>query len=499
MPKSYSHVQRALDGYFSILHDYLDPLFRRVKAGERAWDVARSAIKSLESLKLAYDLAVAIDDHWARHGPQMIEELRSSGALKVHYGTDPGLMVAGRRRGSIKDIGYARRILLYVDSLIVVDPLDRKIRARKFGVRYDESEYAARMLGDGLQMLKFESLSRSGFSAGLPPVILVPVMQRLMGEDEAAFQGLKTFMDHYAVRLASEVLGRDFGSVRELNDYLVSFGGDVDKLAAAVARPEFLEIPDADLSVKDALLAAAEFKLRSSPKDAYGGRDDPALLRDAFNHLIEGSSRIMVYHLWFCGQTHAEPITDSTSYWRKLYWGLEEDARLYGKAALAEDAKIVTILSRPRFKWLGNVPLKKLIRIREKGGLDDLRSMFREAFKCVKFARPEDMEEAAKICDEELTKALERHERELSSIRRRLGLGAVSVVSGVLSAIAPIYPPLLVFSLPLQIIGFLMLGRDISEFLSVIKDIVRKDTSLCKELLEARKRSLAMRWQVKAT
>ena len=224
-------------------------------------------------------------------------------------------------------------------------------------------------------------------------------------------------------------------------------------MAGRAQRTELLEFPDRGLDAGACLRKLMEDRLNWAPEGTYRGPDDPELLEEAYLVAVSGRFRTVNFQLWSCGRLGAQPSTDCEAYWRALLWAYEHDQARPARALLGEvhkglralsnrHARVLWLINRPEFRWLGDVPVKKLVKMREEGALEELRRELGRIFSVVGHVPLEELEEVVSDCRRELEDELRRHEEKLRDLRMEFGLSASAVVVDVLGAALPFLAPL---------------------------------------------------------
>ena len=469
-PRGLSKTRRAMEEYFDLLEE---PLPRRavravLEEGKEPAEVMRdmSYWEVVEDAGPTLLRSMPYFWHYKDTGRAVADELRAltrtRKALVAYYS------------GAIKPVEgprFVRRTLLYADVVVMKDPVSGTALVRH---GYSPKVTARLAVWKALEVLRLRDLCLGAGGRGPPPLVVLPPPAMLMDEEE--FEAIVRLSDEHTLEASSEIFGQGFGSLEELSEFVKSARGP-DELAGRARRTELLELPDKGLDAGAWLRKQMEDVLKSAPKGAYRGPDDPELLKEAYLTVVSGRFGAVNYQLWSCGRLGAQPSTDLEYHWRRLLWVYEHDqARL--RPFLGFEAKVLRLIHRPEFRWLGKVPVKTLVKMREEGELEGLRAELAEILSTVSFIPPDQLSQVAPVCAKRLERALDEHERELKEITGRLRLSLAKVALwGTISMATPFYPPIAA----LMPVLYLILGRpclkDVYELASLVRrwrDIKRR-------------------------
>lgn len=154
-----------------------------------------------------------------------------------------------------------------------------------------------------------------------------------------------------------------------------------------------------------------------------------------------------------------------------------------------EETAVARILEQPDMSWLGNIPTEKLLDMRAKGQMEEMRSLFRDASSRLKYTSPEKFSILATEVRSKLQEALLTHGQELRSrtTKDRWGLGTdigAFIVNGSLSLASVAIPWL---AIPAAAIG---LGAGLGS----VRDVIRRVQRLRKFKSESAARPVGILW-----
>jgi len=474
--KGLSHTRRTLDGYFELLEEIISDYSPEAihVAVDRSWEPERilhACVPDLDkALKAGLHLLEPVLDYWERRISTVISELNALAGFRQK----PLIAYYEGGIAPLEGLDFVKRSLLYADTVIIEDTIGVLALALRHAEPYIASrrpkEIGILSILSALEALRLKKLCiEIGDISGLPPLIILPGATLSMRKEEyAAFNDL---LNKYTLHISSEIFDREFKSFDELDSFISSHKGPWD-LARRARVKHFLEYPDAHLNAEKYLcelmswapgfpyellsqkLLTLDYLKRVIMRllrefDVFGKQ---RALKDAYLTCVRGALRRVGTQLWSSGRIRAGPITDLERHWRYLLWMCEHDQALF-KKELDFDAKILRLIHMPEFKWLGNVDIKDLIRLRKQEALEELRATLRRAFSYAKYASPDELDEVIFDCRQELEKILNTHQKRLHSLRRDFCLGVSSIAIGILSIFCPLLAPVTYILGRLSVIG----------------------------------------------
>jgi len=122
-----------------------------------------------------------------------------------------------------------------------------------------------------------------------------------------------------------------------------------------------------------------------------------------------------------------------------------ESQKVNAAAGITADAAALMSLNSPNMKWLSNVTLEELVRMRNDGFMEEMRSLFRLSSAEIRRASATDVRDVslkvAATLDERLAEHSEILARSKTDYRRRFMLSAASLfLNGSISLVAALVP-----------------------------------------------------------
>jgi stress-induced morphogen len=163
------------------------------------------------------------------------------------------------------------------------------------------------------------------------------------------------------------------------------------------------------------------------------------------------------------------------------------------KRPLSKDTLVLNSLQTHEFRWIGNVPLNKIVEMRERGELQDMRELLSRSITEIETATDDEFVEVGRQVEYNLEQAFKKHRNEIQelseSYKNKYKIDVVSVaVTGTLGLISAMYPPLA------QIIGFL--SSSLAETVSVSK-LIRDFFEERKSLRALQRKPVGMLFEAK--
>jgi hypothetical protein len=126
-----------------------------------------------------------------------------------------------------------------------------------------------------------------------------------------------------------------------------------------------------------------------------------------------------------------------------------DNDRLYersGAKAFSKEAVAIHALQQEKLSWLGNVPIDKLIQLRERGEVADLRHLIGEEIGNIEQASDAEFLEVANQVNYNIDRAMKKHSAEISDFRApfrdRYGLDiSYYIVSGTFAIASYAFQP----------------------------------------------------------
>ena len=114
------------------------------------------------------------------------------------------------------------------------------------------------------------------------------------------------------------------------------------------------------------------------------------------------------------------PILDAPTSWKYLSWKLEYDAARKEKADNLADLHVLAglqNLASGEMQWLGKVPTKALIELRQVGALDEIRGILGKGIEELAEANPANFHRTSDLIFENIHEAFDRHQKNIKALR----------------------------------------------------------------------------------
>jgi hypothetical protein len=206
-------------------------------------------------------------------------------------------------------------------------------------------------------------------------------------------------------------------------------------------------------------------------KDYYDDKyEDRFEFSEALFLLLRGRYGMPAYDLSVNGSHVTSFATDFKGVWKNFVWLLNNDnyqiAKQSKKKPLSKDTLVLRTLQNETLRWIGNVPLEKVIEMRQRGELQEMRELLTRSICEIENVNDDEFFEVAREAEYRLQQAFRKHSNEVielsNTFKRKYKIDLVSVfVTGSLGVVSAMYPPLA------QSIGFL--SSSVIESISVSK------------------------------
>lgn len=145
-------------------------------------------------------------------------------------------------------------------------------------------------------------------------------------------------------------------------------------------------------------------------------------------------------HLIRSSRLRGTPIIEAPTSWRYFSWKLEYDScsaeAYYGLTDLHVTRGLQNLV-RGQTQWLGNVPPKALIEVRQSGAIDEIRSILNKGVEDLALGRPNDFQQTTDRVFANIYLAFDDHKNKIAELTAKkwrfagTELGAWVVVGGL--------------------------------------------------------------------
>ncbi|MDH5447608.1 MAG: hypothetical protein OEX01_01195 [Candidatus Bathyarchaeota archaeon] len=454
-------MSTTTERYFSILKDYFSDL-EKWASKKRYTDLELSrAINTLYSPTMMKTTIESLFQELSKlRWSTQASNVAKLGGLKATYLGE----VYAYKRSSLETFDYLKKMGLYSDTIIFNDPILSE--ALTFEKRQTGEVTSFHLVAHWAhRLLAIEDLFRSELNT---PICTLAPSYVFSLEKEGILESTDCFLrETVTPLLASDIFQHEFRSLQELMEFL-SHIKSFDEFISLTKKPELLVIPEGDPVDENYLQSLREY-YESKYNSAFS-------LLDSFYLLLRGRQAMLTYDLIVNGKIAPNFITDFKGVLNYFLWQAKNDNELVfkhlEKRPLSKDMLILNALQQEELKWLGNVPLNKLKKMRERGELQEMRDFLRQNVKNIHNVSDEEFVEVGRQVKYNLEEAFKRHDSEVKGLnekyKRRYAIGRASVVvSGSLGVISTLYPPLaLAASVASTIIGSGSLMQMVKAFIS---------------------------------
>lgn len=160
----------------------------------------------------------------------------------------------------------------------------------------------------------------------------------------------------------------------------------------------------------------------------------------------------------FFNRCSVDPLLDDLS-WPLFKWDLESQAHEAARQlGLSEELAIPRIMEKPALKWLGNVDIEHLVEIHQTDKLTELRQVFADYRKEIRFADPLQFDRVFERVAQGINAAIDEYGEVQKSAIRKITLKrgvtyATFIVSGALSIASIACPALLPLAVASAAVG----------------------------------------------
>ncbi|MCW4019237.1 MAG: hypothetical protein NWF00_11265 [Candidatus Bathyarchaeota archaeon] len=429
-------MKSITEKYFSILKDYFGEAFKI--ASSQGFD----SRKYTPILNEIYDwkLAEAIMDSMYDELSKLDWDCQLLTIDKV-----PGLKASYMGKGFsylrpvTETSDFLRKTALYADTIIVKDDVLTALSGWKNN--FLESRFAFSYLTqtviDNLALEKlFLPNSDQQICALSPSFWWFAKKNNLF--DETSNIALES-----TVLFASHVFGKKFQNIEDLQKFLSSIRSWNEFLRLAVNHRIITNPNGTQMSNED-------FRnMQISNQTGFIG----STTFSVYETILRSPNSSITMDLMYMGRLRSVLASNLKGQWNHLSWLIrnqnEEIREKLGKQALSKDELVINALQQKELKWLGNVPIEKIEEIREKGELQELRTLLNQNIKELENSKDEEFLEVGCQVKYNIEQAMKKHAADTKNLnekyRIKFALGKASiVVSGTLGVLSAAYPPIAV-------------------------------------------------------
>jgi hypothetical protein len=430
--------------YFEILADYFDPLCKRCSTrGYSSAHVAACIAELYDPQVVKAFLLTLSNDLKALDWLSQMDFVKSIKGQKTGY-LGNSYLYSNSLDGTFD---FLKKTALYSDTTIINDLIVSELIAwEDRGCGEDSSfnliaQYAVRLL----KMKELFSLD-----SNTPICCLAPCSLISLGSKKA-YSPIDKFIEEYVVpKFAQRIFNKEFQSSDELTSYLGTFISFDDFIS--VVQKSGVPFTNQDGSL-------VTLKDYSRVKNYYENRYEMSF--DSGKRLfllLRGRYSMPAYDLAVNGRIATNYATDFKGVWDSFVWMLNNDnqqiAGYSRRKPLSTDTLVLNSLQKQEFRWIGNVPLDKIIEMRKRGELQDMRELLSRSINEIETSTDDEFNEVGRQVEYNIEHGFLKHQNEIRKLRKDYETkykieGASIVLVGAFSLVAAMYPPLS------QSVGFL--------------------------------------------
>lgn len=386
----FEFLEKNFGQYYKIM---LDRGFTPHDAGEALSSTPNTVNKLTKNLP---EFLSAIEEFWSSAGPIAIahvEDMHKS--LKGVYGGDLFPSV---------DENIASKCGLYTDTIILPDPY---LRSKHIFEHWTAEKKAYYLIKHALNLLQYKTLACNDIT---PPIVVVIPDTSIFQKGDREF--IYRLGQDDAVVHATRVFGRKFGSFDELKE----FCGQLDTIEHAAS-----EIKDQNRVLFDTEKegTVSEQLEMATKNPIYSG-----LIKTTSPGLIMANQtlgRMCISNelLIKAQRLRGIPILDDPTSWQYFVWKLEYDASQTEEIEELKDLHVVRglqTLAENKMQWLGKVPLKALLEVRQKGALSEIRSILSKGVEELAMANPTNFHETSELVFKNIHTAFIEHQKNVKAL-----------------------------------------------------------------------------------
>ena len=479
----YDKIRSIQEEYFALLDKHFGdelnilrhvPYEDIVLLGEKALEVARRApLVTLEGQEMpsttykAIMLSRDINSFWRQYQKELYEAINVIPHLVLHAKSSFATL-----------LDEVKSTALYLDTIVADDWLYSMREVVEDRERPHQGDLGVSIL---TEYVRLQSMRQLFLADVVPPILII------CPSPHYAERGLRKVSEGISkwltVQYAGQLFGRGFKDIEDVIEFTSQIRND-SQLARSIADPTLIWEEGASLEAKLKLkLYAAEGAIHHSglpaelaalsPASAlivheYAGFDVIAQ-QEVDDEILGLEPRVSPYH------------------WDGYVWTLGQSAK---GQKVREETAVAHVLEQPNFSWLGNVPITKLIEMRTRGSMEEIRSIIRRTSNRLKYASISEFAALSQEVNVTIVAALKDHEKNLKSLikKEKLGLAldatVLTVVGGL--SIASIATPWL--GIPATMIG---LGPGLGS----VRDVVKRLKAIGNIRSEQSRRPIGVLWE----
>lgn len=446
--------------YFELLEDYIGGHFKFMEENNLTFYEFINKVDgefpiTLSEMKRTLDpFNEELNKLWHNNQVTITKEIQKLGGLKTFNFFIPDSEFKNFTLSDTPAVEFIKRIGLYSDTIFLDDPMWRVTS------KIQEYEYRYRFLKFYYYGLNLLSLKKIIFSDTPQPICLIVPSDFIDTESRARFEDT---MSIQRLEISSSIFGKKFSSEDEIWDFLrenIKRKEDLIKIIKnRDTKHEYFihsipKLVDMKTMGEDYIRhhAGLTFSMPSGDVTA-----------DVFLRTLNGylSFSNQVYYKSFLYDAY--PIFTEREIWEESNKFLISDYKNsynYLGSKVKKHHVGVNVLTQEDFKWLGNISIDKLIKIRKRGELIEFRNLLSKSLNEYHIADIDNIDNVKKDVKYQLEQEFSKHRIHLNEIKKRYKYTYKDftgiLVSGTFTIVGA-------YNLPLGVIGAILGGRSVKD------------------------------------
>lgn len=411
-----------LKQHFQILAD--EVIKNNISAGDIARDFLSVSRRRDSFLPVADEVRQFIFEFWKANQKAVLELLPTLNGLKARFGGDVGPQANNN---------MIQRAGLYFDTLIVPDPIYRIARI----VHESEMNWHYYLLKYAINQI----ITAESYLADIDPPIAVLVPDTHLLETEVGLPALIADGEIHTILAVNKLYGTQLDSFHEVEQFFERFSSLRNAVNAIQDSDLFWFDEDVERNPQDQLDSIVKFHSRDFdssklPFSIDDARFLPFMLKGRMMQVAD------VYRSAF--ENNALPLIPApvSFHWFSFRFSI-------GQSLVSHELQIETVpnlvltnaLLSSRLDWLGNVPVKSLVQLRERGTLRDLRAVLAGSLAGFNSLSLSSITDATARIDSDISNALKKHQAEVqqlnSDLRAELAITVPTFLASVVASLQP--------------------------------------------------------------
>jgi len=449
-----SKIYKIQNNFFDLVLDHFGQFYGPLENQDPIKSAELLATSSTgKILEILPQLRDDIFEFWEKNHIQLYSEIYKVRGLKAGFHGDIS---------PIESENVISRTALYVDSILIPDPL---LKMLEMPLKiFKKRHYVYYLIKHTFNILNSKDIFL--INGDYPISILYPLKLDLMDQrkelcvKEADVDVLSYF---------SELCDKEIKSMEELDELLmkddISLLKEIKNIDLII--PHFKNIDSPIRGLED-----GEKKMKDIGMIPFQDFSSGMMLKT----YVLGRFRGISDHFLDCTELKSKSLFNEENGWFLFNWKINNGSqKTVQQCKLDVDTLVINALQLDNFRWLGNIPTKKIIKIRENGELQDLRDLFRREIFDLSHSRMDELIEISKKVSYNLNQAFKKHKSEVNKLnedyKRRYKIdGSLLVIGAIGIAASFIFPP----AAALSIVG----GGGLADFVIKQDEHVKKISEL---------------------